>query len=57
MFLSSWFNIFEDDGSSGVRTKTEVVTGDNGAPAGKDIGYLMSKVVTNDNKLRIVVKT
>lgn len=55
MFPSSWFSVFEDDGSNGVRTKTETVSGDNGAPSGKDIGYLMSKVVTDDNKLRIVV--
>lgn len=57
MFLSSWFNIFEDDGSDGVRIKTEVSTGDNGTPANKDVGYLQHQVVTNDDKLRIVVST
>lgn len=49
-----WFHIFSASGSETL-VNTETATGDNGLPVGKDIGYLMKQVVTDDNKLRIVV--
>lgn len=48
-----WFHCFEASGSD-VQVKTSVTTGDNGTPV-KDLGYLIKKVVTDTNELRIVV--
>jgi hypothetical protein len=48
-----WFKAFQDDGSGGVRLDTSVSSGDNGTPA-KDLNTLLNRVITDDDKLRIV---
>lgn len=53
--FEAWFNAFFEQGGE-VFIDTSPTTGDNGTPA-KDLGYLLKKVVTNDNKLRIVVSS
>lgn len=53
--FEKWFAAFADDGSNGVTVTTLVTTGDNGTPADKDIGYLLNKVITANNELRIVI--
>ena len=54
--FEAWYNIFADNGAGGTQVTTLVTTGDNGTPA-KDLGYLMKKVVTSSNELRIVVSS
>ena len=51
-----WFHIFSASGSETL-VNTETATGGGGPPPAKDIGFLMDQVVTDDNKLRIVIST
>jgi|GEM_PF-3919685 len=53
--FEKWYHAFEDAGSGNVQMKTSVAVGDNGLPVGKDLHSLLNQVITNDNKLRIVV--
>lgn len=55
--FEKWFQAFQDAGSGNVQVDTEVTTGDNGQPEGKDLGFLLDKVITDDDKLRIVVSS
>ena len=53
--FTKWFSCFSDNDSNTTRLETSIVSGDNGAPVGKDLAYLTNAVVTNDNKIRIVL--
>lgn len=51
--FEAWFPAFTEVNGS-VCLDTEASSGDNGTPAGKDLGYLLEEVITDDGKLRIV---
>lgn len=50
--FEAWFPAFYELNGE-VLLDTSASSGDNGTP-NKDLGYLLKKVITDDNKIRIV---